>query len=656
MRIITPITVDDTSLKSSSIPVDDDGYPEWERGLIFNEHLLLVQSAQEALCYYKSGSTHTYQDVIDTSAFAHISSLSLNPPQLILLVFGEHGGEWGIHKYIRRKTSAGVSYNYSAVTDLISPYEDASSFQYCALEWSPDGRYLAVGSGAVSHRLSLYYFDGDNFFEMFVSGGSVDSSAFASDLSFSRDSKFLAFSGFNGESASGMMLRVYEIIDKNFAVEKNLDPSISNLRYPGYVTFSPADNLLVRTVQTSTTSGAQVLSYDEVGTFTEEADALGINTDAKSLTLKPSFSYDGRYVAFACMHANDWIPANGAEAERLYFYEYDGTDFTVITDPATTPASRVRYVKFSKTDYHVYVNEDSSPYFQIYFPDSNDVFQQITGPTTMPGAFNYGSRLIETASKKGWGYKSIVQFGNYLYESTRDGNMAAPNEDATVMSWIELSPINRWKMFDEYANTTTTEDGQITVQIVAEGIEHIGLLGLSGASEVTVTRYNSSDVSQWTTTESTTNTDRIIIDLDEATGGSGDYVEVVIGSSTDDDVSVARCFPGGAAVTYPNLQYGMEYSPMSFGKTIENDFGNVYLKQGNYADEFDCQVIISNTSIDTMFKFFRDYRETNLLWDLNGSTTDYEFLITYGFYLGRPRFVMQHPNDSIVNFKIREFT
>jgi hypothetical protein len=95
---------------------------------------------------------------------------------------------------------------------------------------------------------------------------------------------------------------------------------------------------------------------------------------------------------------------------------------------------------------------------------------------------------------------------------------------------------------------------------------------------------------------------------------------------------------------------------MSYGISKENDYGNVFLKKGNYADYFECELYIKDTDYDTLARVFRQFREVILLWDLNGSQTGHEHLLTYGFYQGRPRFVLLHPNDYKVTFRIREFT
>jgi len=658
MRIIEPIEVNDDTLRFSNIDEDDDGYPEWERGYVFNEHLLLTQSAGDPVrCYYKTGSTHTYQDIIDTSDFDHVSTVSLNPQQTVLLVFGERNGYWGVYKYKRSKTSAGVTYEYVEDSGVVALFEDSSFFEYVALAWSPDGRYLAVATRHTPRTLNVFYFNGAEFLQLAMSGGSLDANSYAFDVSFSKDSRFLAVSGLAGATSAkpGRLFRIYEVLDRFSAVEKQVSSNIAYLHWDGYVEFSPSDQLLVRTFLYATDSvRAQVLSYDGSGTFTEETDALGIGITTP-LFGKPTFSFDGVYLCCKAMHKNDWDEESGINEERLYFYEYDGGTFSVITDPDDTPGAEVRHVKFSKTDYHVYVFESGSPYFHVYLPNSVGVFQQITGPTTMPGLSNIGMQQIETANISSWGLGSIVKKGDYLYESLKSGNLADPAEDTSVKSWIEISPINRLKMFDEYANTKTTAEDPIVVQIEAVGTAHIGLVGLSGASEVMVRRYDALDAVQWTETTDTDGLERVIIDIDQATT-EGEYVEIIIGSEGDGNISISRCVPGFDALEYKYLQYGLEYSPISFGIVKENDFGNVFLKQGTHADYFECELYINKTQYDDFTKLFRNYRETNLLWDLNGTETEHESLITYGFYYGRPRFKLVHPNDYVLNFRIREFT
>lgn len=649
MRIMRPVEVNSRTLKYSSIPENDDGYPEWERGYVFNEHTIVLTDS-EIYCYYKNGSTHTYQNVIDTSMFSEIRGVWLNPSQTILLVYGNISGAWAVYRYNRNKTSSGVSYSYIGLENIVPVSDD---IVYVNLAWSPDGRFLAVG---VENKFYVYHFKNNTFIMMAVSGAVLDMDSYHMDVSFSKESKYVAAQGFVGGTAAGRLFRVYEVVNTSLVREVTISPTITMLRNGGYVEFSPTDNFLIRVLEISLAdpvTRAQVLSYDSSGSFTEEADAMGIGGSRNGLVLKPSFSYDGVYVAIACRHEVDWSPDYGSETERVYFFQYDGESFSVIDDPTTTPASKVNNVKFSKTDYHVYVGVDSSPYMYIYALDEAGEFNLISNPASLPGSYVV---KIETANISGWGYGSICKYGDTLYESIRANNFAGPGDDDEIKSWIEVSPINRMRMFDQYANTFTSDNEKIVVQIESEGITHIGLLGVVGASEVTVRRLNSSDEEQWSDTIATSNTERIIIDLDQSLGGGGEYVEITIGDESDDNVSVGRCVPALAAITYPNLQYGLEYSPVSWGKMLENDYGNIYLQPGNYADEFDCKIIIQKDSYDALCRMLRSYRETNILWDLNGVDTGLEYLITYGFYIGRPRIVLQYPNDYGVSVRIREFT
>lgn len=78
----------------------------------------------------------------------------------------------------------------------------------------------------------------------------------------------------------------------------------------------------------------------------------------------------------------------------------------------------------------------------------------------------------------------------HLFRSAADSNTAIPGEETTeVIKWVDLGPINRWRMFDKRVGnrlqigtfTRNPESIAVTLQ-VGTVVNAIGLVGVSGAS------------------------------------------------------------------------------------------------------------------------------------------------------------------------------
>lgn len=83
-----------------------------------------------------------------------------------------------------------------------------------------------------------------------------------------------------------------------------------------------------------------------------------------------------------------------------------------------------------------------------------------------------------------------VMHNLHLFRSAADGNTAIPGaETTTVIKWVDLGPINRWRMFDKrignrwQSGTFTRNPESIAVTLQAGTVVNsIGLVGVSGAS------------------------------------------------------------------------------------------------------------------------------------------------------------------------------
>jgi len=76
-------------------------------------------------------------------------------------------------------------------------------------------------------------------------------------------------------------------------------------------------------------------------------------------------------------------------------------------------------------------------------------------------------------------------------------------------------------------------------------------------------------------------------------------------------------------------------SILDYSRKDTDDFGNTYLRQGNYAKKVECDIWLQNGQIDWVRKKLADVRATPAVYNFNNvnlQTSDFESLIVYGFY------------------------
>lgn len=75
----------------------------------------------------------------------------------------------------------------------------------------------------------------------------------------------------------------------------------------------------------------------------------------------------------------------------------------------------------------------------------------------------------------------VVYKGIELYESLIASNSADPEvgEIADPPSWLNLGYINRWRMFDEYTNTVSSDTSSIEIILSVDEIDHVAFFNMS---------------------------------------------------------------------------------------------------------------------------------------------------------------------------------
>jgi hypothetical protein len=254
---------------------------------------------------------------------------------------------------------------------------------------------------------------------------------------------------------------------------------------------------------------------------------------------------------------------------------------------------------------------------------------------------------------------AVVRRGNNLYESVIDNNTSNDPEFSSVdiPTWIDLGKINRWRMFDEFANTHThghasINGGDIRKVIAGDGVTFV-FVSVLEATDVTVERLDASLDIIDTISESVENKERVLIDI-----GDPLLIEERLRVIISNDGEVAKCSIltlGKNEENFGKTQWEPESKAMDSSLKQTDDYGRTFLRQRGYADILTARLIVDNDKYDEVGRALRKFRAQSYIWDFNEGDTDYNSLLIYGFYRDHSR-ILHGSTFSTMKIEIQEFT
>jgi WD40 repeat protein len=199
-------------------------------------------------------------------------------------------------------------YAFSGTSLTLITSLDYGSTVY-AMNWSPDGRYLAIGGQTPTsgNELQLYAFSGSSLTLV----ASLDYGTYVGTVNWSPDGRYLAIGG-NGPTG-GNELQVYAFSDSSLTL-------ITSLDYGTYlitVNWSPDGRYIAISGQ-SPTSGKELQLYAFSGSSLTLVASLDYGSAVRAANLSP----DGRYIA---------IGGNGPTGgNEVQVYAFSGSSLTLV--------------------------------------------------------------------------------------------------------------------------------------------------------------------------------------------------------------------------------------------------------------------------------------------------------------------------------------
>ena len=195
-----------------------------------------------------------------------------------------------------------------------------------------------------------------------------------------------------------------------------------------------------------------------------------------------------------------------------------------------------------------------------------------------------------------------VIYSNYIWSSTEDSNKN--NEPGNSTVWFNEGAINPYKCLDEYINTQTAMNDatSLIMEFDVTNVNTIAFLNLE-ATKVIVTAYDTNGDEIKSITKDTLigvsnwadyffgeyeNINKVMVEGPQLLKGS---LKVEIQGADSAPAKVGLVLVGYLEDLGITLQ-GVKSSIDDYSKKDIDQNGNVYLKEGNYADRFEGKVMI----------------------------------------------------------------
>lgn len=229
-----------------------------------------------------------------------------------------------------------------------------------------------------------------------------------------------------------------------------------------------------------------------------------------------------------------------------------------------------------------------------------------------------------------------------IFESLKGSN-SNHNPTTSATWWIEVSPTNKWKMFDT-SNTTKTENADSIVVTILPGrvVNSVALLELDALSvrikmtdpsegivyDQTYQLNSPGNINNWwgyyfDTIERSTS---VVATNLPAYGGA--TLEITI-SYAGGVAKCGVCQVGSSRAVGEGINLGASVGIQDYTIKVRDDFGNFVIVPRSYSKRTKFSMAVMNTQIDALQRLLISLRSTPCVWI---GDSDYECTIVYGYY------------------------
>lgn len=273
-------------------------------------------------------------------------------------------------------------------------------------------------------------------------------------------------------------------------------------------------------------------------------------------------------------------------------------------------------------------------------------------------SYTLGQRVIRLTTHK-------------VYENLIAGVNAGLPEN-TPTRWLEISPTNRWSMFDAKIGTQSTASNEMTIVLKPGRVNSLALLGLNAASvEIAMFADNqvvysgSADllsgnvVGDWYEYfyEPIYQKDSLVVTelFDTALLNLPAYGEGVITVRIKYPASTVQlgALIVGLSTSLGLTQYDASLGIIDYSIKEADAFGNVVVTPRAFSKRMSADIIVRNEAVDNVARVLTLYRSTPLVWVATENT--FNSLVVYGFYKDW-EIVVREPTVSTLRIEVEGLT
>ena len=236
----------------------------------------------------------------------------------------------------------------------------------------------------------------------------------------------------------------------------------------------------------------------------------------------------------------------------------------------------------------------------------------------------------------------ILTSTHRVYESLKAGN-TGNNPTNSPLWWVEVSPTNRWRMFD-LSSTTQTKLGTSGYYEITPGqaINALALINISGILTVRVRLtdprfglvYDKTADLTFVPSESSwyawffeprTEQNQFVVEDIPSYPNATLRIDV-----TSSGTSYIGAFIFGSVRSIGlGVQQGVRLGIQDYSRKERNEWGDVVLAQRAFAKRVSFQTLIDNKELDNTFRLLTELRATPCLWL---GSDQFNSLAVFGFY------------------------
>lgn len=243
------------------------------------------------------------------------------------------------------------------------------------------------------------------------------------------------------------------------------------------------------------------------------------------------------------------------------------------------------------------------------------------------------------------GDRVILTSTHKVYESLQAGNLNK-NPTTFVSYWVEVSPTNKWKCFDNSNSTQTVGTGSPTqISYILEAgiaITAVGILNITKGSSVTIVMTDPTYGVVYNKTESLgtypqypewwswffglrfSKTQFVATDLPSYPNAE---ISITVNGSVGLAVGVIII---GQQISFSlGMNHGARLGIQDYSRKETNDFGDTVLIQRAFAKRANFDLLLDNYEVDLMQNILSSIRAVPVLWV---GSNEFEATVIFGFY------------------------